>query len=282
MKTPISAFLVLALFSLVGTAQEPPAPGTEPPPPPAQESAPAAPESAPAAALAPKMVCDAPVFDFGQSNNTGAVEHDFPIRNEGTLSLEIRDVHASCGCTAAKPSQSVVPPGGEATIHVRFDLRGRNGFQQKAITVKSNDPNTPQLILQLKGTAIQALRANPPTMFFGRLEPNAPRTRTFDVISARGPIQITNLRTDNPGILLRSVELDTVGDGSTHRFEMTLSPDLPGGAVNGGAFIKTDMEGVAEIHVPIAAFIVAPPPAPAPDPVPDPAPAAEPPPVPTP
>ena len=271
MKTALPILLLIGLSACFALAQEPAAPGPETAPPAGE---PAVAEAPPA--LAPKIVCPAPVFDFGESNNTGAVEHDFPIRNEGTLSLEIREVRATCGCTAAKPTQNVIPPGGEAAIHVRFDLRGRNGFQQKAILVHSSDPQTPQLNLQLKGTAIQALRANPPTIFFGRLEPGASRTRTFDVISGRGPIQIANIRTDNPGILVRQVELDFVGDGSTYRFEMTLSPDLPEGAVNGGAFIKTDMEGMAEVHVPIAAFIVQP--APAPDPAP--ASPAEPPPVP--
>jgi len=58
-----------------------------------------------------------------------------------------------------KPSQDVIPPGGEASIRARLNLRGRHGFQRKTITVKSNDPNTPNLILTLTGTAIQPLRA---------------------------------------------------------------------------------------------------------------------------
>ena len=88
------------------------------------------------AALKPRIVCDAPIFDFGERNNSEFVEHDFPIRNAGTLSLEIRNVHASCGCTAVKPSQNVIPPGGEASIGARLDLRGRNGYQQKTIPTR--------------------------------------------------------------------------------------------------------------------------------------------------
>ncbi|MGD9611900.1 MAG: DUF1573 domain-containing protein, partial [Kiritimatiellia bacterium] len=110
MKTTcLSAFALVSLSAFAGLTQEP----------------------APAdAALKPRIVCDEPVFDFGERNNTEFVEHDFPIRNAGTLSLEIRNVHASCGCTAVKPSQDEIPPGGEASIRARLDLRGRNGYQQ--------------------------------------------------------------------------------------------------------------------------------------------------------
>ena len=79
MKTPLlSAMLLASLLSLPAPAQEPAA------------AAPAAPE----APLAPRIVCDEPLFDFGEKNNTEFVEHDYPIRNSGTLSLEIRNVRA--------------------------------------------------------------------------------------------------------------------------------------------------------------------------------------------
>ena len=249
MKTPLIPALTLAWLSTLPLCAQ-------------EEAAPAA------AALKPQIVCAEPVFDFGERNNTEFVEHDYPIRNAGTLSLEIRQVRASCGCTAVKPSQDVVPPGGEASIRARFDLRGRNGFQQKTITVASNDPDTPNLMLQLKGTAMQALRANPSTLFFGRIGPDGMRSRTFEVVSARGPIQIVGARTDNPGLVLTALELEAGADGSTRRFELTLDPALPEGNVNGSVFIQTDLAGQAELAIPVAAYVMAAAEAPAPVPAP--------------
>jgi hypothetical protein len=208
-------------------------------------------------ALAPKIVCAEPVFDFGEKNNTEFVEHDYVIRNAGTLSLEIRGVRASCGCTAVKPSQDVVPPGGEAAIRARLDLRGRNGMQVKSITVQSNDPETPNLVLQMRGTAVQALRADPGSLFFGRIDPAGPRSRTFRVISGRGPIQIENVRTDHPGLLVKRLDPEPGSDGSAHAFELTLDPALPGGAINGSIYVKTDLADMGELAIPAAAFIVA-------------------------
>ena len=207
------------------------------------------------APLKPIIVCDEPAFDFGEKNNTEFVEHDYPIRNEGTLSLEILNVRASCGCTAVKPSKDVIPPGEEASIRARFDLRGRHGFQRKSITVKSNDPNTPTLVLSLTGTAIQPLRAQPSSLFFGRVGPDAARTRTFDVISGHGAIQIMDFRTDNPSILVKALPEQSAKDGSTHRFELSLDSSLPEGNLNGNVFVKTDMADQPELSISVVAYI---------------------------
>lgn len=222
-----------------------------------QAQDPAAPAAA-SGAPAPKIVCAEPIFDFGEMNNTEFVEHDYPIRNEGQTSLEITDVRASCGCTAVKPSQDVIPPGGEASIRARLDLRGRMGMQVKTITVNSNDPQTPSLVLQLKGTALQVLRAEPSSLFFGRVEPGAVRSRTFDVVSGRGPIQIVSFRTDNPGLQVAPVAAEPGADGSRHRYELTLDPALPEGNVSGSVFVKTDLADQPEIAIPVAAYVVAP------------------------
>lgn len=237
MKTTcLSAFALVSLSACAVLAQDPAPPAD--------------------AALKPRIVCDEPIFDFGERNNTEFVEHDFPIRNAGTLSLEIRNVHASCGCTAVKPSQDVIPPGGEASIRARLDLRGRNGYQQKSITVQSNDPDQPNLGLQLKGTAIQPLRAQPSALFFGRIGPADARSRVCEIISARGPIQIASLRADHPGLLLKQLEPEAGADGATQKFELTIDPALPEGSVNGSVFVKTDQADQPELSIPVAAYVV--------------------------
>jgi len=76
---------------------------------------------------------------------------------------------------------------------------------------------------------------------------DAARTRTFDIISGRGPIQIENIRTDHPGLVVKTLPNAPTDDGSTHHFEMTLDPSLPEGNFNGKIFVKTDMANQAEL-----------------------------------
>lgn len=222
----------------------------------AQEPA-AVPPADPGAA--PRIVCAEPIFDFGDMQNTEAVEHNYVIRNTGNVSLEIQDVRASCGCTAVKPSQNTIPPGGDGFITARLDLHGRTGMQIKTITVTCNDPATPQLVLQLKGNAIQPLRAEPASLFFGRVDPGAPRSREFTVISGVGPVQIVGTRTDNPGLVLRALPAAANADGTSHRFELALDPALPEGNISGNAYVKTDKADQPEVSIPVAAYVVAPP-----------------------
>lgn len=232
-------------------------------PPPVPEAPPAVEAEAPAA-LAPKMVCPETVYDFGERENDQVVEHHFVVRNEGTLSLEIRNVRASCGCTAVKPTDNVVAPGGQTTIQVRFDLRGRNGRQIKTIFVQSNDPETPNLNLQIQGTIVQGLQAQPATLFFGRVEPGAQRMRPFEILSGRGPVQIIEAGSSQTGMIVTRVDPEPGDDGSRHRFELTLDETLPAGTLNGHVFVKTDFGGGREISIPVAAFLQPPPPPPAP------------------
>ena len=206
--------------------------------------------------LAPKIVCDEPVYDFGEIANHNVVEHEYVIRNAGTLSLEIRSVRASCGCTAVQSSQSVIPPGESGTLQARFDLRGRSGMQYKTVFVESNDPQTPSLHLQLRGTAVEALRVEPTALFYGRLELGALPTRVLRVIANQGPLQLTSFRSDNPHILLRELPREAGANESERQLEVTISPEHPTGQLRGTIYIKTDRDDQPELAVAMAAFLV--------------------------
>lgn len=239
---------ILVLLPLSALSQTPPAPVVD------SDS----PAEAPAA-LAPKIVCPETVYDFGERESDHVVDHHFIVRNEGTLSLEIRNVRATCGCTAVHPTDNVVPPGGETTIQVRFDLRGRNGRQIKTIFVQSNDPETPNVNLQIQGTIVQGLMAQPTALYFGRLEPGAQRMRPFEILSGRGPVQILEVGSSQDGMRVTRLEPEPGDDGTRHRFKLTLDDTLPDGTLNGHVVVKTDQAGGREITIPVAAYLQAPP-----------------------
>ena len=109
----------------------------------------------------PRLVCDEPVYDFGTMDNSQDVEHTFVLRNEGDLTLEIKNVRVSCGCTVADTSEKMVKPGTETMIKTRLSLKGRSGPQHKNITVESNDAKQPSFILSLQGTAAMEMQVRP-------------------------------------------------------------------------------------------------------------------------
>lgn len=98
----------------------------------------------------PLAIFDTTTFDFGSVPVNTSVGHDFVLTNKGKSDLYIRKVNASCGCTAVHPSKTIIPPGDSTVIKVLYNTQGRNGADKKAITVITNDPRRPKIILWIK------------------------------------------------------------------------------------------------------------------------------------
>ena len=111
--------------------------------------------------LTPMDLADAPVaafdsltFDFGKISSGARVSHDFHLKNNGKNDLMIRNVSASCGCTVVTPRDMVIKPGGSTVIQTVFDSSGKLGYQNKTISVITNDPKNSKIILWVKGEII--------------------------------------------------------------------------------------------------------------------------------
>ncbi len=162
-----------------------------------------APQPAPAPAInaptpapegpAPKIVCPDPEFDFGEKDEDVSVEHEFVIRNEGETPLEITNVRTSCGCTAAKPKDSTVAPGSETRIAATLSLRGRQGENAKTITVMSNDPVTPNLVLTMKGVVTAPIMYEPRVLNFGKVIDDNINPQTVVLRAPKEDFEITSV-----------------------------------------------------------------------------------------
>jgi hypothetical protein len=76
--------------------------------------------------------------DFGKVEEGENIGYVFTFENKGTSDLVIISATTSCGCTVPKYDTKPIPPGGNGKLEVVFDTSGRNGFQTKTISVKSN------------------------------------------------------------------------------------------------------------------------------------------------
>jgi hypothetical protein len=107
-------------------------------------------------ANAPSISFDNNTFDFKEIKQGEKVEHVFTITNQGKSDLIIRNVKASCGCTAVSPVDDVVKPGSSTTMKVIFNSTGKIGAQNKTITIISNDPQKSRSILWVKGSVLES------------------------------------------------------------------------------------------------------------------------------
>lgn len=100
---------------------------------------------------APKIKFAGKSYDFGKLEKGKKVTHEFTFTNEGKQPLKIRKINASCGCTATAPSKKVIQPGDSGSIKATFDSSHKNGRQNKAIKVITNDPKNHKQTLWIKG-----------------------------------------------------------------------------------------------------------------------------------
>jgi hypothetical protein len=102
---------------------------------------------------APSAVIDNNILDFGSVPEGEIVKHDFKLTNKGKTDLLIRNVKASCGCTAVK-NENEVKPGQTIDLKVEFNSKGKRGRQNKSVTIITNDPINSTLVLRIMGEVV--------------------------------------------------------------------------------------------------------------------------------
>jgi hypothetical protein len=97
----------------------------------------------PAPELAPKIVLNPVTLDLGTIPQQTQKTFELEVANKGTKNLIIREVNASCGCTAAVISQKTIRPGGLGKVRVTFKSSSFRGTVEKSVLISSNDPQAP-------------------------------------------------------------------------------------------------------------------------------------------
>ncbi len=103
----------------------------------------------------PKLEFSKTVHDFGNVEEGKIVEAAFEFKNTGKGILEITDVKTSCGCTAAIPKKRKLSPGESSELKVELDTTNRIGAMSRLVTIKSNDPDTPEMYLTVRAEVIK-------------------------------------------------------------------------------------------------------------------------------
>lgn len=87
---------------------------------------------------AAKIEFEEEVFDFGDIVEGDVVEHVFKFTNVGKNPLIISHAQGSCGCTVPEWPHAPVLPGESGEIKVKFNSKGKQGEQDKSVTISAN------------------------------------------------------------------------------------------------------------------------------------------------
>lgn len=81
-------------------------------------------------------------YSFGEIAKGEVVSYSFRFTNTGAVPLIITDAVATCGCTVPEIPKEPIKPGEAGELKVVFNSAGKQGRQDKTVTVKSNALNS--------------------------------------------------------------------------------------------------------------------------------------------
>jgi hypothetical protein len=137
-----------------------------------------------AASASAALVFEKTELDLHPEMGASKVDAVFKYENKGDAPVHIKSVRPSCGCTTAALAKNDVAPGEKGEITATFNIGDRTGVQTKTVTVETDDPKTPQMVLTFKATIAQLLELQPTFVFWQANE--APQPKTIMVKTAKG------------------------------------------------------------------------------------------------
>jgi len=133
------------------------------------------------AASAPALTVDRTHHAFGELHPIQAVRTTFQVGNSGDGVLEIRSVHASCGCTTGRVDRPYLRPGETTTVELVFDPRTQKGRSEGVLVLTTNDPKRPRVELSFEAEVVQPVAASEEAIFFPDTLPHDRTTREVRV-----------------------------------------------------------------------------------------------------
>jgi hypothetical protein len=103
----------------------------------------------------PRMIFNTYNFDFGHLTRGKKVYHTFYFTNMGSEDLFVEKVSGSSGCRVITPPERMIPPGGSGRLVVQVKTIGSIGVQHRTVSIRSNDPVNPLIILGVHGSVRQ-------------------------------------------------------------------------------------------------------------------------------
>lgn len=208
-----------------------------------------------AAFAAPELTVDQGSFNFGTITQGKKVPHDFIIKNSGDAPLQIKNLSAACGCTAAKPSASSILPGKTAKIQVIFDSENFTGKVQKSVTMTTNAGKAPEYTFYLAGNIAEELQVVPRQLSLGTIAAGGAKQSSITVTN-RGTSSVKLLAVDvnsNSLQIKTTIGKSKLKPGESGTIKLSLTPRPGAKVLSGYLIIKTDHPKKKEISVPVYA-----------------------------
>jgi hypothetical protein len=196
----------------------------------------------------PRIEVAEPIHDFGRLPPGDSRQHEFVYRNVGSVPLEIKQVRTSCGCTTAGEWDRQVEPGAAGRVAIKFDTANYSGALQRNVTLVTNDPRQPQLVLQVKAQIWAPIEVNPKTVMFQYdSEATEGETRVVRLTSHLDePLAFASVRSEHPGF---RATLETIKPGQEFALQISTVPPVGSGTITTAVVLEPADTNVAPVRV---------------------------------
>jgi len=193
-------------------------------------------------------------FSFGNLYTASKVQRVLSIRNDGTDTLNISDVSASCGCTAALISQNQIAPHKSGSLSISFDAGKYSGWVEKSVTFHSNDPAHPSMSVAFTANIVRVFELDPEYIIFSHAVVDSEKTQELSIknISPKS-IRILSSTTSS-NVLSTQLSKSNLAPNEEITLLCTLHP-RKAGSFNGNITIKTDYPQLPEYGIRFFAFV---------------------------
>jgi hypothetical protein len=217
--------------------------------------------SGPLLARGPRAVVDRPHRILGVIDAPEEFAQEFAIRNEGDAPLQLTRGPSSCSCTVTNVPKEPLLPGGRAVVGVEMRARQKGdtlkvGALSRSMTVLTNDPEQPQIVLTIDATVHRRLAAEPPniSLVIQSSELSSEKARTgetivysqtwerFDLAVAKASRKGTTWRIE-PATKKDLAPLDA---RSGYLVRVTVPADMPDGRFSDAVDFTVKPSGAAE------------------------------------
>jgi len=210
-----------------------------------------------AAWAAPELTVEQGTYDFGTIVQGKKVQHDFVFRNSGDAPLQIKQVSAACGCTAAKPSSSFILPGRSAEMEVIFDSANFFGKVQKSVTMTTNAGKMPSYTFNMVGNITEELQVTPRQLNLGPLVGGGAKQVSITVSNkGGGSVKLLSVSVVSNSLQIKStIKKSELKPGESGTIELVVTPRPEMRVLSGYIHIQTNNPQKKEITVPVYASV---------------------------
>ncbi|MBP1597005.1 MAG: hypothetical protein H6Q05_2382 [Acidobacteria bacterium] len=205
----------------------------------------------------PSIAFDSIAKNFGKATEGETLRHVFKFTNKGSAPLEVISVNASCGCTSTLLSSQKIAPGQSGQLEVTIATEGLNTPEiNKTVSITSNDPRQPQVILSLTAELVPEFVISEPSVYFGTNPRGKEVSKEILVtIPPDKAIELVSAISTDENVTVR---LEPVAGSSGKKVKVIAvqKPTAPEGYHFGNLVIKTTSKLRPELKISVRGIVV--------------------------